>query len=395
MKKVLFLAQLPPPVHGVTVVSKRVYDMLEQDGGFHVTRRWQGGARSLGDIGTKSIAKIGALLSLAGSLVRDWVTLRRYDVAYLTFTPWSHAALRDAGLAFLARRVAKRVLVHLHTEGLAGVLKQNTVRARLIRVFMRGSELIGITEETAILAEKSGVFSRVNRLPNMAQHPGNRPNRQALKVSTPRAPLRCAYLGNYDDRKGIYDFVDIIARLKTEHIHVEAIIAGGPSRFVTSENLAGYIQERGLTGEITVHGFVSDEEKSALLHRADLFVYPSRHDHAPLVLIEAMAHAAVPLTLDAGGIRSLMGEDLAGNVFDHTASREEAINWFVARIRSYEQERDTLASTRDIVLRRFTTEFSETRFRTNLIAIFQHESGVPAHCDSPEKGRETPHPHAV
>ena len=381
---ILFLAQLPPPVHGVTVVSERVACMLEESGAANVERRWQGGARSLTDIGTKNFSKVRELIGLAVSLVSDWVRGRRYDAAYLTFTPWSHAAIRDAGLAWLAGLLAPRVLVHLHTEGLGEVLQSGSLRARIIRALLRKSELVAITEETAQMAERAGLFSRVNRLANMAERPVALEGRGRREREATGA-VHCAYLGNYDERKGIYDFVDVIGALKSDGACVTATIAGGPSRFVTSQNLADYIAGRGLGDDIDVHGFVDDDVKSRLLQEADLFIYPTRHDHAPLVLLEAMAHGAVPITLDAGGIRSLMGAGLAENVFDHTAEPRSVRQWMVERVKDYIGDPKRLERARAVTTRHFEDHFSEGRFRASLYDLFNVEpvSRSVAHTSRP------------
>lgn len=376
-QRILFLAQRPPPVHGVTVVSDRVYRLLEANSDFVVEERWTGGAKSMADIGTKSVGKLFAFAGLCLDLMARGIRRQRVDRAYLTLTPWSHAAIRDGLVAWLAGWSADRVLVHLHTEGLAVVLADNGLRARTLRWLLRGTELIAITEETVTAARHADVFASVYHLPNTVVDPASQETQPDPATTgdkpapfTTDAPLHCAYLGNFDSRKGIYTFVETLAALRDRGVPVKGTIAGGPSRFVTLDDVTKAIAEAGLSNQITLCGFVSEDEKAAILRMADLFIYPSRHDHAPLVLLEAMSFGVVPITLDAGGIRSMLGTDLSANVFDHTAAEPETVAALTERAAHYAANTDSLAIDGMLVRQHYLREFSERAFSERLTRLF-------------------------
>ncbi len=169
---VLLLAQLPPPVHGVTTMTARIAGLLNGREATTVEHLWSGSAASLADIDSKSVTKLAQFLGLNGTLFGRSLRGRRADIVYLTFVPWSHAALRDALVAWWGKRVGRRTLVHLHGEGLGEITAGRTLKARLIRPLIAGTELIAITAGAATVAETSGLFSRVIRLPNAVTDPG-------------------------------------------------------------------------------------------------------------------------------------------------------------------------------------------------------------------------------
>ncbi len=397
---ILFIAQRPPPVHGVTMVSQRVHTHLKATNGVIVEDLWRGGARSMGDIGTKSVGKLFGFARMCADLAVRAMLRRRSAMAYLTLTPWSHAALRDGLIAWLAGWSCARVLVHLHTEGLAQVLADNGLRARLLRRLLSGSELIAITEETAAAAEASAIFARVNRLPNTAPvaptvtrnaapgAAGSERNSEGVN-SAKDLPLTCAYLGNYDERKGIYDFVAVIGALARDGVPVRGIITGGPSRFVTMEDLRTAVTAADAEDVITLEGFVDEARKSAILAAADLFVYPTRHDHAPLVLLEAMVHGAVPITLDAGGIRSMMGQALAHNISSHRADAASRQAFLAARIQAYASDRDALAADARTTRAHYAAQFAPEHFEARLSAIF---AAAPVKHDANGRARAGTNP---
>src|SRR5690606_28723767 len=56
-REVLFLAQLPPPLHGQSAMAKAVRDVMADHEGCRITQMWGGGADGNGDIGRRSLRK--------------------------------------------------------------------------------------------------------------------------------------------------------------------------------------------------------------------------------------------------------------------------------------------------------------------------------------------------
>ena len=363
--RVLFLAQLPPPIHGLSVVSQKVHNILK-DHGWQIDKRSPVSARSMQDIGKKSVGKFVELGAMLAGLVGSALIGRRYRLSYQTFTPWSHAALRDAFVAWLAGFVAQRVIVHVHTEGMDQLVNGNAWRERTLRRLLRGSEVVTITDEAAELARGGRIFSAIHQLPNAVPDPGE----ITFAPRDNQDPVRLVYLGNYDKRKGILDFVDVVAKVQERGVPVSAVVMGHPTHFVTERDLHNAIEAAGVAPLVSVIGPVGEEEKTRTFRESDLFVYPTRHDHAPLVLLEAMAHGVVPITLDAGGVRSLIGADLADNVSSHKADRELSLTVMTDRVCSYARSRDTLARDRQLARLNYFNRFRPELFEEGLLRIF-------------------------
>lgn len=315
-RTVLFLAQMPPPIHGVTTMSRRVRAMIEALPGYSVEHLWLGGARTLHDVGKASARKIAGFAWLLARLALRGLTGKRYDLTYQTLAPHGDAAVRDGLIIWLSRRLTRRALVHLHTQGLDELLAGDTPRRRLLRAMITGSELIAISGHVGEMARRSGRFTRVHDLPNLVEDPGS-PEFAAAGV------LRCGYLGNYDARKGVLRFIDCIAAIKSAGIAVEARIAGGPTKHLSADDVRAYAAGKGVGDVVSVLGFVSETEKQTLFRALDLFIYPTDHDLAPLVVLEAMALGTVPIVFDTGGLREMVGPEFADHVI--TEKRDSAV----------------------------------------------------------------------
>lgn len=367
--RVLFLAQMPPPIHGVTTISRRVRAMIEAMPGYEVEHLWLGGARTLHDVGKASLRKVTGFGWLLSRLATRAATGKRYDFTYQTLAPHGDAALRDGILISLSKRLTKRALVHLHTQGLEEILAGESRRQRLLRSMIAGTELIAISGHVAEMARRSGIFSRVHDLPNLVIDPGG-------PDYAPNARLQCGYLGNYDERKGVLRFIDSIAAIKEAGVPVDACIAGGPTKHLSADDVRAYATRRGVGDVVEVLGFVSEAQKHEMFRRLDLFIYPTDHDLAPLVVLEAMALGAVPIVFDTGGLREMVGPDFA----DHVVAEKRDAAVFTAAIAAlatgYARDPVRLAAAKTAARQRYETHYTPEIYERRLAAILHDARGA-------------------
>ncbi|HUS98532.1 MAG TPA: glycosyltransferase family 4 protein [Hyphomicrobiaceae bacterium] len=374
-RTVLFLAQMPPPLHGVTTMSKRVRGFMQDMPGVRVEHMWLGGARTLHDVGKSSIRKVAGFAWLLLRLAGRAISGRRYSMTYQTLAPHGEAAIRDALIIGVARWLSPRTLVHLHTQGLDEVLKGKSLSQKFIRYALCGTELIAISAHVGEAARRSGIFSAVHALPNYVPDPGR---------LTPEASpaIRCGYLGNLDPRKGVLRFVDVVSRMNADGIAVEGVIAGGPTKHLTTKDLQRYISQKGAGDFIKAPGFVSEAEKSRILHGLDFFIYPTDHDLAPLVVLEAMAHGAIPIVFDTGGLREMVGVEFQDHVIAEKGNPEVYAGKMVAIVRAISADPGRLARAKETARRHFELHYTEAVYRSRLASVVDSTprpelSGVP------------------
>ena len=109
-----------------------------------------------------------------------------------------------------------------------------------------------------------------------------------LRRSSLSAPVAVA-AGALIRRKGFDLLVDAWRPIAAEHPDWRLRIYGSGQ---LRDDLAARIERAGLTGTVTLEGFVAD--LASRLDEASLFVLPSRREGLPMVLIEAMA-AGLPV----------------------------------------------------------------------------------------------------
>jgi glycosyltransferase involved in cell wall biosynthesis len=371
-RDILILCQLPPPVHGVTVINQQVVDALSRRGEFHIVHLIVGSATSLGDIGRYRFSKIIELGATLFSLLRRRLGKGVAAVAYLSFSPIGPASLRDALLAGLGRLAANRVLVHVHGEGFGELTGSRSLRARLIRAMVSGCEVIAITQRTADVAAHSGLFRRVWQVPNGIADPG-------LPAEKPRsARLQIAYVANMQPGKGIDLLLGALRKLADSAVDFRAHLIGDGTALLTLSEVRRRIEQLRLMRHVTVHGPLYGDDKFRILAQAHLFAYPSRHDHAPLVLLEAMALGLVPIVLDTGGIAEIVGPELAENVLTGTALDNKLELLLARRMAYYDAHRDLISAHGSIARRRYLAQYTTGHFSARLMNVFSEEGKATA-----------------
>ena len=112
------------------------------------------------------------------------------------------------------------------------------------------------------------------------------------------------YVGRLEKRKGVKYLIEAFAVLHASHPHVRLIIAGnGPDR----DKLIDLTHQLGIHTAVDFLGYVSEQEKIALLQNAKIFVSPALYGESfGIVLIEAMATGTPTIGGNNAGYASVL-----------------------------------------------------------------------------------------
>lgn len=137
---------------------------------------------------------------------------------------------------------------------------------------------------------------------------------------------RIAYVGRIKRYKRLDRLVRAIPALREEFPDVHLDLAGTGDATPGIESLA---DELGLRESVTLHGFVSEAEKAAILSRAAVFATPSMHEGWGLTVIEANAHGCPAVAYDVPGLRAAIRPGETGLLADDDAGFQDALALFL------------------------------------------------------------------
>lgn len=280
---VLIISQLPPPVHGSTLMTRAFIRALDtQSISWRlVDRRF---SRTIGQVGRFSPKKVvqgfGLILRLASAVVRQ-----RPPVVVLFATTSSFSFLVDWVLSEVLRALRVPVILYLHTVGFSALAKRGKGWRSAVR------RLLGSAKATVILGEslawdvEAFIDGRADVIGNTLP--------ELPPVSAVEVPLdvrdTVVFLSNLIPGKGHDDFIAAAAKCLDVGIDAKFVLAGAASPSVAAEVNANIVRS-GWASNISYLGPVGAQDKWDLLATARAFVFPSTLCEAsPLVLLEAAA----------------------------------------------------------------------------------------------------------
>lgn len=281
--KLLVLAQIPPPLHGQSLMVRALVEGLPAHGVplHHVNLRL---SRDAADIGRWRPGKILAIL--AGSLRAITARFRHgCDTLYYVPAPGKRSALyRDWVVMLICRPFFKKLVLHFHNGGLADWLAARATR--LERWITRG--LVGRADLSLVLThslKRDAQYLNPRRIavvPNGISDPCPAGAPPPLKASE---PFHVLFLGAVSAEKGAGDLLEATAMLRQRGLSVRLTFAG--SCLDTALRLR--IAES--SPDVRLAGFVDGVAKLALLSECHCVCLPTyyQHEAQPLVALEALA----------------------------------------------------------------------------------------------------------
>ena len=306
-KKICFIAQFPPPVHGLSKAVETLYYS-------EITDEFE-----LEKIDIKNNKHIlRTLWRLAAS---------KADLFYFTISQSKGGNLRDLLILKVLELRKKKCLIHLHggyyrklvDTGLPAWQKRANYRAisNLNGVIVLGASLKSIFE--GMIPDE-----RILIVPNCVEDMyllSEKELEEKTSTLAERSVKHVLYLSNFIRTKG---YPQVLEMAKMEKERVEA---GGEPLF--HFNFAGkffekaeedyfwyYVKKNQLEKYITYHGIVSGEKKQKLLKMCDIFVLLTKYPNEgqPISIIEAMGNGMVIVATAHAGIPDIVKDGINGIV---------------------------------------------------------------------------------
>lgn len=113
------------------------------------------------------------------------------------------------------------------------------------------------------------------------------------------------FMGAIHREKGIIELLNALIQLQDIDFHCD--ICGVLTDQTIKEEYYNLLNALGNKAE--EHGYVSGEEKTLLLQRADVFILPSYHEGMPLVILEALSQGCALIATAVGGTSEILSDE--------------------------------------------------------------------------------------
>lgn len=139
------------------------------------------------------------------------------------------------------------------------------------------------------------------------------PNPVKIPLQVPQRSIshqvRFVFLGRIGQRKGAFDLIEAFACLPQEYKNCTSLTLAGDGDLEKARHLVENFQ---LVDQIQILDWLNQEQRDALLAKADVFVLPSYNEGFPMALIEAMSWGLATITTPVGGIPEIINHSKNG-----------------------------------------------------------------------------------
>lgn len=298
-KKICFIAQFPPPIHGLSKAVDTLYrSELKNEFEFECV-----------DI-TNNRSFISNILEIYKS---------KADLFYFTISQTKGGNLRDLIVMKLLTLQNKKCLIHLHGGyyrtlvdcDLDAWQKKANYKAikKLDGVIVLGDSLKKIFHG---MIEDAKIYTVPNCVEDEFVMSDKRFKEKQEQLSE-RNIKHILFLSNLIRTKGYPIVLELVLAEKkrceagaSKRYHFDFC-----GKFFTDEeriHFDSYVNENALEDYVSYHGVVMGDEKRRFLEMADFFALPTRYPNEgqPISIIEAMANGLVVITTDHAGIPDLV-----------------------------------------------------------------------------------------
>jgi len=357
-KKICFIAQFPPPMHGLSKAVDTLYNSdLKDEFEFEKV-----------DITNNK------------KFIKNIITIFKSnaDLFYFTISQTKGGNLRDLIIMKLLEKQHKKCLVHLH-GGYYRQLVDNDLSSwqrkanysairKLDGVIVLGESLKYIFEG---MIDENKIFTVPNCIDDefllnkdeFEDKINNTENKQVKDI---------LYLSNFIKEKG-YEYVLKLAKLEKENFDktgerkLKFNFAGKFFDDNDRQDFFYYINKNDLNDFITYHGIVNGKEKKELLKKSDIFVllttYPK--EGQPISILEAMGNGMVIVTTNHAGIPDIVKDNINGIIIDKD---KIIINKLYENINNIKLKEELKNNYKNI------EKYLQTNYITNMKKIFDNLS---------------------
>jgi glycosyltransferase involved in cell wall biosynthesis len=301
MDRVGLVAPLPPQVGGVASVAEWLLAHEEQLGvryeTFDLRRPGKGvGGRWSIRAGFRQAAMLGRFAS--------WVR-RAPRVLHICVSATATGLARDVALLLVARVTGRVIVAHVHGSDLNEAIHSPFRRLALRLVGRLSTECVGLSPSSAAALASAGIDARWISNPVRVEPNG-------LSRLEEKGPLRLLLVGRYGERKGCFDLIDALARVRSDGLDVKLSFVGSEEHPGEEERLREAVHRQGLEEAVAFVGVVGPDVLAAQYASADVLCLPSRREGLPMVVLEGMAFGLPVIATPVGGISDLVDDGRSG-----------------------------------------------------------------------------------
>ena len=294
--KILFIAPIPPPITGHSIVSKVLLDELI----LHHDTTLVNMSKNNFEEGADGIKRFFEVFNFLKQIL---LKKSKRDVIYLTISESFAGNIKDLLIYLICYNNLNKLYIHLHGGSIKRQLWDNhPLIYRVNKFFLKkiAGVIISGRSHSTIFNELL-LPERIHIVPNFSPDYLFLAEDFIADKFQKAAPLRILYMSNLIPKKGYMELVKAFFHFdEIEKKQIQIDFAGA---FGSENDKDEFLKYTSGVQEITYHGVVDDAKKKNLFSKAHIFCLPTAYyEGQPISILEAYASGCVVLTTGQSGI---------------------------------------------------------------------------------------------
>lgn len=333
--KILYIAPLPPPITGHSLVSKVLIDELE--------KTHEAFAIDLSkDSFKEGIDGFKRIVQIVNILITVWSQKERSQRIYLTIAESLAGNLKDLLIYLICYRSLDKMYIHLHGGSIKRLLwdKFDFIK-RANRFFINRLRGVIISGESHVQIFSDMIpMEKIHIVPNFAQD-YLFVDQSVVNHKYESRKIRILFMSNLVPKKGYNELLEAFLLLdESIKAKIQLDFAG---KFDSEEQKAIFLKKISGFDQVSYHGVVDEERKKRLFSQAHVFCLPTSYfEGQPISILEAYASGCVVVTTAQSGILDIFEPGLNGFVIEPESP--SSIKKVIERLFNQKEEIHNIAS---------------------------------------------------
>jgi len=361
MKKILCVLQLPPPVHGASLMNSYLTRSKLINYNFNLEIINLQFSKSIQHLEKFSFFKVYKAIRYSLLIIKK-VIKSKPDLIYFTLSPKGFAFYRDAFYVLIFKIFNCKIIFHLHGKGIKENIRGNILKKHIYIWVFKNTNVICLSKILTTDIDtifQTAPFIVPNGIPNKSEFKSGK--KQVNKIP------QILFLSNYIKTKGILVLIEALTILKEKgHVFLGRFVGGAAD--LTPEMLERMINTKNLKPFVEIVGPRYGEDKTKEFQNADIFVFPTfyRNETFGLVNLEAMQFGLPVISTFEGGIPDIIINNETGFLVD----KENPV-MLADRIEILLEDSDLRISMGEKGYNRYINNYTVEHFESNMLKIFK------------------------